>query len=143
MATYAVPYAAGVLKAAGITKKKSISSAELRTASEPTQIKLTADRTTLIADGQDLAYITIELLDAQGVKNPKSENEISFSVTGGTIIGVGNANPRSLESYQQPKRKAWQGRCLVVVKTNTSAGPVILTATSPGLSPASLSLTAK
>ncbi|HEX8656974.1 MAG TPA: hypothetical protein VF690_05545, partial [Hymenobacter sp.] len=54
---------------------------------------------------------------------------------------VGNANPTSLESYQLPQRKAWQGRCLVVVKAGAQAGKLLLKATTPGLAPAELSLT--
>ncbi|MEP6684365.1 MAG: hypothetical protein ABJA35_13945, partial [Parafilimonas sp.] len=70
----------------------------------------------------------------KGIRNPKAENLIHFSIEGeGTIVGVGNANPTSLESYQQPQRKAWQGRCMVVIKSTHNAGKIILQASGDGL----------
>jgi beta-galactosidase len=101
---------------------------------EPENLKLTADRTKIAADGQDLSYVTVELLDRNGVRNPSAENLIRFSLDGpGEIIAVANANPMSTESYQHPQRKAWQGRCLVVIKSSKQAGSITLTASSQGL----------
>ncbi len=89
---------------------------------------------TLKADGQDLSYITVELTDSDEIRNPKSENLIEFEIDGpGEIIAVGNPNPMSLESSQQPQRKAWQGRCLVIIKSVEQAGNVLLTAKSASL----------
>ena len=90
----------------------------MQTAKQTSKIKLSADRSTIKADGQDLSYITVELTDANGIRNPKAENLLKFKIEGGTIAGVGNANPVSLESYQLPQRKAWQGRCLVIVRSS-------------------------
>ena len=110
--------------------------AELRSAGEPTRVRLSADRTRVKADGQDLSYVTAELVDARGVRNPKAENLVKFALEGpGTIVGVGNANPVSTESYQQPQRKAWQGRCLVVVKSDKRAGKIKVRASVEGLAP--------
>jgi beta-galactosidase len=140
-AKWDVPYQAGVLKAVGYDAGKQVSSSELRTAGEPTRITLAADRRDIKADGEDLSYVTVELTDARGVRNPKAENLVRFSVEGpGTIAAVGNANPVSTESYQQPQRKAWQGRCLVVVKSERRAGRVIVKASSQGLPPATLAI---
>ena len=140
-ATWRVPYQPGTLKAVGYVNPPRVAaaSAELRTAAEPARIKLTADRTRVKADGQDLSYVTVELLDARGVRHPKAENLVRFSVEGpGTIAGVGNANPVSTESYQQPRRKAWQGRCLVVVKSGRRPGRITLRAAAQGLPAASV-----
>lgn len=83
------------------------------------------------ADGQDLSYITIELADASGVRNPKADNLVKFEIEGpGTIVGVGNANPVSFESNQQLQRKTWQGRCLVIVKSDNKPGKILLKATT-------------
>lgn len=143
-ATWQVPYQAGVLKAIGYDNGQQVNAAELRTAQAPTQIKLAADRTQIKADGQDLSYVTVELLDARGVRNPQAENLVQFSVAGpGTIVGVGNANPMSTESYQQPQRKAWQGRCLVIIKAGKQAGRILVKATSAGLRPAQVVLDAR
>jgi len=135
-ATWQVPYHPGVLKAVGYNLGKVVNSSELKSASRPTQIKLTPDRNRIAADGQDLSYITVELVDERGVRNPLSEDLVKFSITGpGSIVGVGNANPTSTESYQQPQRKAWQGRCLLIIKSSKQAGPITITASSRGLAP--------
>jgi beta-galactosidase len=134
MASWQVPYQPGKLKAVGYKGKKQIAISELQTAKEPTQIKLSADRTQIQANGQDLSYITVELTDADGIRNPKANNLVEFEIEGpGTIIGVGNANPISLESYELPKRKAWQGKCMVIVKSQQKTGEILLKASSNGL----------
>ena len=141
MAVYNVSYKAGELKAVGYTDGKSINEAILKTANDPTQIKLSAERNVINADGEDLSYVTIELLDDKGLRNPKAENLVRFTIEGeGTIAGVGNANPVSVESYQLPERKAWQGRCLVVIKSTHKAGKIILKATSQNLQSAEIEI---
>jgi beta-galactosidase len=71
------------------------------------------------------------------VRNPSAENLIKFTIDGpGEILAVGNANPLSTESYQRPERKAWQGKALVVIKSQRRPGSITLNATSPGLQPA-------
>lgn len=120
-----VPYEAGTLTAvAGKTK------ATLTTAGTPAQIILAPDTR------GDLTYITVTLADAKGIRHPLAENLIQFEVEGsGKIVGVGNANPMSTESYQLPQRKAWQGKCLVIVK-----GGGILKAKADGLSSATIKI---
>lgn len=141
IANWQVPYEAGTLKAIGFSGKKKTAIAELHTAGETTQIRLTADRIRMRSDGQDLSYITVELTDRDGISNPKAENLVSFEVFGpGTIAGVGNANPTSLESFQLPKRKGWQGRCMIIIKSDTASGNITVKATSQGLSTASLQI---
>ena len=143
-ATWSVPYQAGVLKAVGYRAGKQVNAAELKTAAAPVQIKLTPDRNRLSASGQDLSYVTVELLDDSGVRNPLAENLVTFTVTGpGTIAAVGSANPMSTESYQGPQRKAWQGRLLVILKAGKQPGEITLTATSNGLRPAKVVLAAQ
>ena len=134
MATWSVPYEAGLLKAIGYDAGKPVRSSELSSAGQPTRIKLTPDRTRITADGQDLSYITVELVDGHGVRNPTTENLIKFALAGpGHMVGVGNANPASTESYQQPQRKAWQGRCLLIVKSDNRAGKITVRASAKGL----------
>ncbi len=142
-ATWQAPYQPGTLKAIGYKNGQQVSSSQLQTAKTATKIKLSADRSTIKADGQDLSYITVELTDADGIRNPKAENFVRFKVDGGTIVGVGNANPISIESYQLPQRKAWQGRCLVIVKSNQKPGNITLTALVDGLPAAKTIVIAK
>ena len=142
-ATWDVPYQAGALNAIGYRGGKQVAVAALRTAQDVSEIALTADRDRIEADGQDLSYVTVELRDANGTRHPKADNLVAFRITGpGTIIGVANANPVSLESYQHPQRKAWQGRCLVVVKSGSVPGEIRLEASSAGLPTRSITIQA-
>ena len=144
IAVYNVAYKAGELKAIGYSKGKKVNESILKTAAEPSQVKLSADRNIINADGEDLSYVTVELFDNKGIKNPKAENLIHFTIKGeGTIIGVGNANPTSIESYQLPQRKAWQGRCLVVIKSTHKSGTITLKASGDGLKNSEISIQTK
>ncbi len=143
-AIWNVPYKSGILKAVGIVGKKEIKIAELKTAGETHHLQLTPDRNLINADGQDLGYVTVELVDEKGIKSPKADNLIEFELDGpGEIVAVGNANPTSLESYQQPQHKAWQGKCLVIVKAQKLAGRITLTAKSAGLKSSSINIELK
>ncbi|MFT2008865.1 glycoside hydrolase family 2 TIM barrel-domain containing protein [Pontibacter sp. 13R65] len=140
-AVYEVPYKAGELKAVSYKGGKQAATSVLRTAEAPKQMKLTADRTEIKADNQDLSYITVELVDANGARHPDADNLVQFELDGpGSIVGVGNANPKSLESYVDPQRKAWQGRCLVIVKAGDKAGNITLKAKAEGLAPVQVAI---
>jgi beta-galactosidase len=142
--SWEVPWQNGELKAAGYSNGKKVREASLYNSGEPAQIMLSADRQQILANGEDLSYITVELTDAAHHLNPKAENLIRFSVEGpATIAGVGNANPVSLESYQLPQRKAWRGKCLVVLKATGTAGNIILHASAEGLPGATLHITSR
>ena len=133
-ATWHVPYQPGELTAVGYRGGRKAGSAVLRTAQDVSRIIVAADRDSIKADGQDLSYVTVELQDANGTRDPKAQNLLAFQVAGpGTIAGVGNANPVSVESYQRPERKAWQGRALVIVKAGNQPGDIRLKVSSPGL----------
>ena len=139
-----VPYATGELKAVGYKGKKKIAAAVLKTAGTVSSIKISPDRSELFADGQDLSYVTVELTDANGIRNPKADNLVKFTINGeGTIVGVGNANPVSIESNQLPQRKAWKGRCLVIIKSTGKPGTISLSASVDGIPATNLNITAK
>ncbi len=134
IATWDVPYKPGKLEAIGYDGGKQVNQAVLNTASAPVSIKLTADNTSLKANNQDLSYITVELRDKHGILNPRAENLLHFKINGAaTIAGVGNANPRSLESFQLLQRKAWRGTCLVILKTTGKPGIITLTVSADGI----------
>jgi beta-galactosidase len=142
-AIWQVPYQPGTLKAVGYKGKKTVASKELVTSKDAVRLKVISDRTELMADGQHLAYITVELTDADGNRDARAENLVNFAVKGpATIVGVGNANPVSLESFTLPQRKAWQGRCLVILRAGRESGTIRLTATSPGLETAEVEIKA-
>ena len=105
VAVWEVPYQSGTLTAIGYNKKEKVNSAQLTTAGKPEKINLSSDRKQIKANGEDLSYITVELTDNNGIVNPKADNLVRFAIEGpGLIIAVGNSNPRSTESFQNPKR---------------------------------------
>jgi len=133
-ATWSVPYTAGELKAVGYSGSKQVAVSKLETAGEASQIQLLPEKKVLKADGQDLVYVTVNVTDAKGILQPKADQTIHFSVSGpASIVGVGNANPVSVESYQLPQRKAWKGKCMVVLKSTRGTGAIHLKATGAGL----------
>ncbi len=144
IAKWEVPYKPGILKAVAYEGTKEADSRELVTAEEPNNIHLSADRDKIKADGQDLSYIRVDLLDSNDRRHPKAENLIRFEIEGpGSIIAVASSNPMSMESYQQSKRKAYKGRCLVIVKSTRESGNIIIKASSTGLRSARLIITSE
>ncbi len=135
IAEWEVPYTPGELTAvAQDAQDHETGRWTLRTAAAPAVIHLAPDRATIAADGQDLSFVTVELRDARGVLNPNATNLVHFSLRGpGRIVGVGNGDPRSVESFQQPQRHAYHGRCLVVIKAGERAGTLHLRAEASGL----------
>jgi beta-galactosidase len=141
IASWQVPYEPGTLTAIGYTNNAEAARWELRTAGPPSGLRLTADRTILKADGQDLCYVTVEVVDANGVRNPDAEKLVHFSVEGaGALAAVGNSKPDSVESFQKPQRTAYDGRCLAILKSKRTAGAIRLTARSEGLAESSIEI---
>jgi beta-galactosidase len=92
---------------------------------------LTADRKEILANGQDLSFITIEITDKDGTFQPNATNRLNFKIDGlGVIAGVDNADLKDFEQYVGNTRKAWKGRALIVIKSNHQAGEIKLTVTS-------------
>ncbi len=113
----------------------------MKSAGELASIKLSADRESIHADGQDLCYVMVELLDQHGTRHPKAGNMVNFSVMGpGSIAAVASSNPMSPESFQQPRRMAYQGRCMVIIKSGQEEGTIILKAETEGLAPAEIQI---
>lgn len=108
----------------------------VKTTGEATKVDLSADREKIKADGLDLSFITVQISDENGLLVPRSHNEVKFSIEGpGEIVAVGNGNPVSHESFQAMQRKAFNGLCLVIVKSvKGETGTIRVSATSDGLS---------
>jgi beta-galactosidase len=140
-AEFGVVYQPGNLKAVGYKNGQAVSEWTLETAGKPASIRLRPERTAMAADGESLTFVPFEVLDADGRVYPDADNLVLFKVEGpGVLIAVGNGDPASLESYQQPQRKAWQGRGLIVIKSTREAGRIHVTATSEGLAPATVDI---
>ena len=139
-----VKYEPGVVKVVSRKDGKAVLEKEIHTAGEPAQIRLTADRNEIKSDGRDLSFVTVEVLDKDGNLCPNADNQIMFDVQGaGFIAGVDNGSPVSMEKFKADHRKAFYGKCLVVVQSDGKSGGIKLTATSEGLKTAVTAIKAK
>ncbi len=142
-----VKYAPGTLEARGYRNGSLVLTAKRETTGDPVSIRLTADRTTIDADGEDIAILRVEALDAQDRPVPTADALIHFSVTGeGALIGVGNGDPNCQESDKEPKRSLFNGLAQVIVQSTRTPGTITVTANRPGwqppkLAPATLTIT--
>ncbi|MEQ3234145.1 glycoside hydrolase family 2 TIM barrel-domain containing protein [Bacteroides cellulosilyticus] len=139
-----VKYEPGVVKVVSRKDGKMVLEKEIHTAGEPAQIRLTADRNEIKSDGRDLSFATVEVLDKDGNLCPNADNQIMFDVQGaGFIAGVDNGSPVSMEKFKADHRRAFYGKCLVVVQSDGKSGGIKLTATSEGLKTAVTAIKAK
>jgi beta-galactosidase len=140
-ATFDVPYIPGIVKAVAVENGREVDTVTLQTSGDAAVIKLTADRTNIAADGQDLSYVAVAITDASGILQPNAANLLQFKIDGpGIIAGVDNADLKDYSLYIGDTRKAWHGRALIVIRSTKDSGDVKLTVTSPGLSQAVLTI---
>ena len=138
-----VPYQPGVIEVRG-SRGGSVTMTEKReTTGSAAKIALRADRTTIDANGEDVAMVTIEVQDAQGRLMPIAMNEISFEVSGpGRLIGLGNGDPSSHEADKSNQRKVFNGWAQAIVQSRMVAGDIVVRATGGGLESGILTLAA-
>ena len=139
-----VPYSPGTLKAVAKNNGKPVCTDEAQTAGAPVKIMLTPDRTEISADGEDLSYITVEIVDQEGRICPDADNLVKFDIQGaGFIAGVDNGNPVSHEHFKAGERKAFHGLCLAVVQTKREGSEIRFLAESEGLQAAEIVIRAE
>lgn len=133
----------GSIEAIGYVDGKAVFSKEINTAGNPARIHLVPDRRTIDADGVDLSFVTVWIEDADGDLCPRADNLVRFEITGpGTIAAVGNGNPTTTEPFQADHRKAFNGLCMLIVKSKPKApGKVSITATSEALQSGTTAIT--
>ena len=132
--SWRLSYQPGTIKVVSRLNGREVLTKEIKTAGKPAQIKLTPDRTVLNADGTDLSFVTVEILDKDGNLCPNADNPVKFNVEGnGFVAGVDNGNQISLERFKASERKAFYGKCLVVIQNSGKKGTINLKAVSDGL----------
>lgn len=100
----------------------------VKTAGKPAKLQLTVDRSTIAADGSDLAFITVSLTDKNGTLCPDADHSLEFKVTGAaTFNSVCNGDATSLEVFTEPTMKLFHGQLVVVVQASTVPGKATLT----------------
>ena len=119
-AVFRVPYEAGTLRAEAGGKSVTLS-----TAGEPAKLRLTIDKSMLKADGQDLAYVTVEVVDNKGRICPDAAITCEATVKGqGRLMAFATANMKDCEPYTSPRTTTWKGRALLVVRSSNNKGKV-------------------
>ena len=130
-AFWRVDYEPGILKAVSYKDGKEFLRRYVKTAGEPYGLELTADSEVFKADGSDLSFVTVQVIDREGNPVPYADNMIHFSLEGpATIVAVDNGSQVSHESFRADNRRAFHGKCLVVIRAGTDPGNVTLTCRS-------------
>ena len=125
-AVFTLPYEAGTLRAEAGGK-----SVTLATAGEPARLRLTADRQVITADGQDLAYVAVEVLDSEGRICPDAAIPCEAIVKGqGQLLSFASADLKDREPYTTPRVTTWKGRAMLVVRSSKAKGKALVTVKS-------------
>jgi beta-galactosidase len=139
-----VTFAKGTLRAVARNKGQEVATDELKTAGAPARIILTTSRPKLGASWDDAAYITARVVDANGILCPNADNQITFSMTGPSLLAaVDNGNVASHEGYQVNQRKAYQGQCIAIVKAKSAGAGITVKASAPGLTDGTVTMETK
>lgn len=130
-ATIPVPYAPGTLKAVGVDAQgNEVEERTLTTSGDASAIRLTADKTTIAAGGEDICYVIVELVDKNGIRVQDAEQELRFEVKGNaTLLAAGSADLKDSVSYQKNVHKTFTGMAMAVIRSTNKSGKATLTVT--------------
>jgi len=144
-----VRYEPGTIEARGFSQGALVLNVKRETTGAPATIRLTADRTEIAADGEDVAMLKVEVLDKDGRPVPTANNKIGFKVSGaGALIGVGNGDPNCQESDKEATRSLFNGLAQGIVQATGRPGEIHIEVVKEGwegpeLTPAKLVITTK
>src|SRR5213596_3573335 len=128
-----VAYAPGTLRAVARKGGQVMATAQVRTAGAPARVTLAPDRAVIHADGSDLSFVTVRVEDRAGVEVPTAEPLIRFRVSGpARIVGVDNGDQISHTSFQAKQVRLFNGRAVVIIRSNGRPGTATLTAEADG-----------
>lgn len=133
-AEFDVPYAAGELRAIALAQGSRIAELAWVTAGKPARLRLKADRQSIQSHRNDLAYVTLEVLDETGHALPDADVPVAFTISGpGVLAAVGTANPKDMRGFRGHTPRTFHGKCLAIIRPTGSAGSVTVRADSQGL----------
>ena len=133
-AVFSLPFKPGTLKVEGVENGVVKDTKMLSSASEPVAIRTKVENREMKADGADLSFVQIEIVDREGRVCPNASVELEAIVTGpGEMAALGNADIKDPDAYVDQIHKTWKGRALAVVRSTKKAGKVKLTIKSKGL----------
>ena len=137
-----VPYAPGTLSAKGYVREQPTIETKLETTGVPVAIQLIPDRQGIHGDGKDISIVTVETVDDLGRVVPTAANLIQFHVEGGVLRGLGNGDPCTKEIDNTDSRTLFNGLAQALIQAPRQSGQITLTADSPGLKSASVTIEA-
>lgn len=127
-------YEPGEVRAVAYKNGGKIGESNVVTAGKPHHIKLSADRTSIKANGTDLSYILVEAFDKDGNPAPLAENPVVIDVDGkGYLAGAGNGDPQSFEPLQDNEVKLFYGKAMIIVCSDFDSGTINVKAKTDGL----------
>jgi beta-galactosidase len=139
-----VAYQPGRLVAQARTDGRMVATDRVETAGPPVRIQLFPNRQKLHSDNQDTVVVPVSILDAEGRLVANADNRITFELAGGgRLLGVGNGNPSDHDTDRSNQRRAFNGHCIALVQARAQPEVFRLTASSPGLKPASITFRAR
>lgn len=140
-----VKYEPGELRVIAYKNNKKWAENMVKTTDKPMKLLASSDRNTIKADGKDLAFITVEVADKNGLVVPRSNNPIEFSIEGpAEIVATDNGDPTNMVSFSSGTREAFSGLCLVIVRSKPGkSGSITLMAKSPGLNDTKVNIQSK
>ena len=141
-AVFQAKYIPGTLEAISYDENGNVLGRDvLTTAAEKTKLTITAEETQLKANGEDLAYVSIEITDNAGIRKMLSDRKVSICVTGpGTLAAVGSAACRTEESYLSDSFTTYNGRMIAIIRSKKEAGIITVTASAEGMATESIHL---
>jgi beta-galactosidase len=136
-----VPFAPGTLMAVSRKDGKTVMTRKISTAGAPVKIELSADRRTIKADGKDLSYVTIRIVDKDGNLVPDANNLVEISIAGaGSLAATDNGYQADTSTFKSNKRKCWKGTALAIIRSAEKKGNITLRVAARGVTPAVLVL---
>ena len=133
MPEWQIPYEPGRLEAIGYRGGREVVRSAVETAGKGVALRLTPDRRLMLGDGKDAQPITVDVVDSVGRHVPTAADQVSFTIEGGVIIGLGNGDPNDHDPEKGNGRKLFAGLAQVIVRADEGRGPLHLTASAPGL----------
>jgi len=140
-----VKYEPGILTVTAYKNGKEWAKSTMKTTGNAAKLVASSDRKTILADGKDLAFITVKIADKNNQIVPRSSNKIEFSIEGpGEILATDNGDATNMVSFTSKERDAFNGLCLAIVKAKAgSSGNIKITVTSPNLKPENVNILCK
>lgn len=133
-AIFTLPYREGTLKVEGVEDGQVKETKLLASASEPVALRTVVENREMKANGEDLSFVQVEVVDKEGRLCPNAAVELEASVAGqGLLAAMGNADIKDTDSYADSTHKTWKGRALIVVRSTHKRGKAILTVKAKGV----------